>query len=76
MKNEKLTVNPFLTKDWVALRAYFLEGVGELPGLESGPAFGGIGSVTELATTKKEYKIWSFYDQTSWSLAEVLTVLT
>ena len=45
-----------LTKDLEALRAYFLESVGELPGLESGPERGGIGSVTELATNKQEYK--------------------
>ena len=56
MKNEKLTVNFFLTKDLEALRAYFLESVEELPGLESGPERGGIGSVTELATNKQEYK--------------------
>ena len=56
MKNEKLTVNTFLTKDQEALRAYFLESMGELPGLESRPERGGIGSVTEHATTKPEYK--------------------
>ena len=33
-----------------------MESVGELPGLESGPERGGIGSVTELATIKQEYK--------------------
>ena len=45
--------------------------------LESGPEGGGIGSVIELAMTKQIYqKNWSFYDLTSWSLAEVLTVLT
>ena len=49
MKNEKLTVKK------EALRAYFLESVGELSELESGPERGGIGSVTELATTKQEY---------------------
>ena len=46
-------------------------------GLESGPERGGIGSVIEFAMAKQVYqKNWSFYDLTSWSLAEVLTVLT
>ena len=31
--------------------------MGELLGLESGPERGGIGGVTEVATTKQEYKI-------------------
>ena len=30
--------------------------MGELPGLETGPERGGIGSITEHATTKPEYK--------------------
>ena len=43
-------------------------------GLELGPERGGIGSVIKLA--KQVQKNWSFYDLTSWSLAEVLTILT
>ena len=51
--------------------------IGELQGLESGPERGGIVSVIELAMAKQVYKKnWSYYDMTSWSLAEVLTVLT
>ena len=50
--------------------------MGELPGLESGPERGGIGSVIELATAKQVYKKVDHFTTTSWSLAEVLTVLT
>ena len=46
----------FLTKDYEAFRAYFLESVGELQGLKSGPERGGIGSVIELAMAKQVYK--------------------
>ena len=46
----------FLTKDKEALGAYFLESVGELRVLESGPELGGIGSVIELTTAKQVYK--------------------
>ena len=54
MRNSRSII--FSTKDWEALRTYFLESVGELPGLESGPERGGIGSVIELATAKQVYK--------------------
>ena len=54
MRNSRSII--YLTKDYEAFRAYFLESAGELPGLESGPERGGVGSVTELATTKQEYK--------------------
>ena len=68
----------YLTKDYEAFRAYFLESVWEnCRGLDSGPERGGIVSVIELAMAKQVYqKKSSFYDLTSWSLAEVLTVLT
>ena len=44
--------------------------------VESGFERGGIGSVIELALAKQVYKGWWYYDSPSWSLAEVLTVLT
>ena len=50
MRNSRSIV--YLTKDYEAFRAYFLESVGELQGLESGPERGGIGSVIELAMAK------------------------
>ena len=67
----------YLTKDYEAFRAYFLESVGALQGT-------GIWAWTwrhwechwichGQASLRKN---WSFYDLTSWSLAEVLTVLT
>ena len=46
----------YLTKDHEAFRAYLLESVGELWGLESGPERGGIGSVIELAMVKQVHK--------------------
>ena len=42
----------FLTKDYEASRAYFLESVGELQGLDSGTERVGIDSVIELAMAK------------------------
>ena len=66
----------YSTKDYEALRAYFLDSVGELQGLESGPERGGIGNVIEPAMAQQVYKKnWSFYDMASWSIVEVLTVL-
>ena len=56
MKNKKLTVNPFFDKGLGGFKSIFPRKCGELSGLESGPEGGGIGSVTELATTKHEYK--------------------
>ena len=44
----------YLTKDYEAFRAYFVERVGERQ--ESGPAPGGIDSVIERATAKQVYK--------------------
>ena len=41
----------YLTKDYEAFRAYFLDSVGELKGLESGPERDGIGNVIEFAMT-------------------------
>ena len=46
----------YLTKDYETFRSYFLESVGELPGFESEPKRGGIGTVIELATAKQVYK--------------------
>ena len=45
-----------LTKDYESFRAYFLQSVGELQGLESGLERGDIGSVIELAMAKLVYK--------------------
>ena len=45
-------------------------------GLEFGPERGGIGSVIELAMAKQIYIKVDLITTTSWSLAEVLTVLT
>ena len=45
-------------------------------GLESGPERGGIGSVIELVMAKQVLKKVDHFTTTSWSLAEVLTVLT
>ena len=44
-------------------------------GLDSGPERGGIGNVIESATAKQVYKKVVYFT-TSWSLAEVLTVVT
>ena len=46
----------YLTKDYEAFRAHFLESVGNCRGPESGPERGGIGSVIELAMDKQVYK--------------------
>ena len=46
----------YLTKDYEAVKACFLENVGELPGLESGLEQGGIGSVIKLAIAKQVYQ--------------------
>ena len=49
----------YLTKEYEAFGAYFLESVGELQGcrgLESGPERDGIGSVIELAIAKQVYQ--------------------
>ena len=46
----------YLTKDIKAFRAYFLESVGEMQGLESGPERGGIGNVIEFAMAQQVYK--------------------
>ena len=49
----------YLTKDYEAFRAYFLQNVEELQNcrrLESGPERGGIGSVIELCMTKQVYQ--------------------
>ena len=67
----------YLTKDYEAFRAYFVESVGELQ------------RTRVWASTWRHWqchwtchgqaslpKNWSFYDLTSWNLAEVLTVLT
>ena len=48
-------VTIFFTKDYEAFRAYFLESLGKLHGLESRSELGGTGNVTELAMTKKDY---------------------
>ena len=66
----------YLTKDYEIFRAYFLESVGELPGLESRPECGGIGSVIELATTKQEYKKVDHFTTRLVGILTVLTVLT
>ena len=44
--------------------------------MESGPERGGIGSVIKLAMAKPVCKKMIIFKTTSWSLAEVLTVLT
>ena len=44
----------YLTKDYQAFRAYFLESVGELQGI--GPKRCGIGSVIKLTMAKQAYK--------------------
>ena len=46
----------YSTKDYEAFRAYFLDSVGELQGLESGPEHGSIGNVIELAMAQQVYK--------------------
>ena len=56
MKNEKLMVNHFLTKDYEAFRAYFLESVGELQATGARPEHGGTSSVIEFTMAKKVYK--------------------
>ena len=54
MRNSRSII--YLTKDYEAFRAYFVESVGERQGPESGPAPGGIDSVIERATAKQVYK--------------------
>ena len=66
----------FLTKGYEAFRAYFLESVGELQVAGAGPERGGIDSAIELAMAKQVYKEIDHLTTTSWSLAEILTVLT
>ena len=46
----------YSTKDYEAFRAYFLNSVGELQGLESGLERGGICNVIELVMAKQVYK--------------------
>ena len=46
----------YLTKDYEAFTAYFLERVGNCRRLEFGPERGGTGSVIELTMTKQVYK--------------------
>ena len=55
MRNSQSII--YLTKDYEAFRAYFVESVGENGrGPEPGPAPGGIDSVIERATAKQVYK--------------------
>ena len=46
----------YSTRDNEAFRAYFLDSVGELQGLESGPERGGIGNVIQFAMAQQVYK--------------------
>ena len=77
MKNEKLMVNQFFWQRITRLLEHISSKVWEnCRRLESGPARGSIGSVIEFAMAKQVYKKVDHFTTTSWSLAEVLTVLT
>ena len=64
----------FLTKGYQAVRAYFLESVGELQGTGSGPERGGIGSVIELAMAKQVNKKVGHLTMTSWRSFDSFTL--